>query len=430
MATDAIDFAGIEDSQVDQPVDNAVESQPQEQTDVQQPDEQQPEQQQDEQQQQLDGRRGPANIRASIKTASEQMPEHAQSFKELGNAYFREQAYRKEFATPAEAANAKGLIESVGGVDGISQLQERDQMYTAQDEFLRNGDPAILDDFFEDFPEGAASLAPHYLDKLATVNPQAFQEAIAPHAFGMLEQAGVGDYLKAIAEETDPARKNALAQRLSQWYEGQKAGVNNLKATRTQPNPGNDRISQREQQLQQREEQLFKQGVDSKVTASVEPKLNQVVEQYARKNRWNEEQKTEFRTRLLNDIAGQMDKDEGYKKQASLRYTNNSRTHDSVANYISNEFIRRMNDKDGAMATEAKVNKLFGRGTTQQPLQRQQQQQKPQPQPGGNGFVRIAAKPQDSQIDWNHKDAQVWFLTDKAKLKDGRLVTWKKPVLQ
>lgn len=378
----------------------------------------------------VDGRRGPQNIRNSIKAASEQMPEHAPALKELGNAYFREQAYRQVFPTPAEATSAKNLIESVGGVDGITQLQQRDQMYSVQDEFLRDGNPEVLDDFFEDFPEGAAALAPHYLERLQKANPEAFSNTVVPYAVGMLEQAGLGDYLKAIVGEKDAARKDALAQRLSQWFEQQQRGAADLKMTRTQPQPANDRLSRRETELQQREEQMFKTQTDSHVTSKVTPDLDRVVAQFQKRNKWTPEQAQEFRGRLLSDIASQMDKDEGYKKQAGLRYTNKSRTSASVGDYVANEFIRRMNDKDGALATESRFNKLIGRNPAQRTVQPANGQRTQQAAPGANGFIRIAAKPQDSQIDWNHPDAQVLFLTDRAKLKDGRMVTWRKAPVQ
>lgn len=428
MAAEALDFSTI-DSAVDDVQDQVIDTQDQDYTADRQTDDTEGGSGGERSSQQNDGekiagRRGPANMRNSIKAAAEALPDQAQHFKELGAAYFREQAYKQAFPTPQEAAGAKQLIESVGGIDGIAILQQRDAMYQQQDEFFKNGNPEILDDFFQDFPEGAAALAPHYLERLSKVNPEAFSAAVVPYAMGMLQSVGFGDYLKTITAETDPARAKALVQQLSQWFTSEQGKVQQLRQAQPK-NPGEDRVKQQQTELEQQREQLFKERVDEKISSSVDGQLNKVVDQFAKKNRWNDDQKQEFRNRLLQDVAAQMDKDDTYKKQANLRYSNKSRTHDSVASYIAGEFVRRMNDRDGALATESKVNKLFGRSATAaKPGTGVVKAGQPKTSPGG-GPVRTSGEPSHDQIDWSHKDAELWFIANKARLKNGRIVTWK-----
>ena len=89
METDALDFTAMETTDTaEAPLESPVESL------------EHPVDAQETQAENVDGRRGPANIRNSIKAASEALPEQAQAFKDLGNAYFREQAYKQHFATP------------------------------------------------------------------------------------------------------------------------------------------------------------------------------------------------------------------------------------------------------------------------------------------------------------------------------------------
>ncbi|MFP5230779.1 MAG: hypothetical protein ACLGXA_24445 [Acidobacteriota bacterium] len=427
MAAEALDFSAI-DSAVDDVQDQAFDNQ--EQTDDQVVDQQTDDSDgggdggaQQTQGEKVDGRRGPANIRNSIKAATEALPDQAQAFKELGGAYFREAAYKQHFGTPQEAASAKQLIESVGGVDGISTLQQRDAMYSQQDEFLKSGNPEIIDDFFSDFPEGAAALAPHYLEKLSKVNPEAFASAVVPYAVGMLQGVGFGDYLKAIVDETDPARAKKLVQQLSTWFNGEQGKVQQMRQAQPK-NPSNDRVKEQQTKLDQEREQLFHDRVNEKISSKVDVQLGKVVEQWAKKNGWNDEQKQEFRARLLQDVAAQMDKDDTYKKQAGLRYANKSRTHDTVANFISGEFLRRMNDKDGALATEAKVNKLFGKTTKVKPQTTGTPKAGgPKTAPGG-GAIKISAEPSQDQINWGHPDAEVLYIQNEAWLKNGRHVRW------
>lgn len=372
-------------------------------------------QQTDQQAVKIDGRKGPQAIRNAVKVASEAFPEQAGPLKEMADGYFREQAFKQVFPTPQDAASAKQLLETAGGVDGIAALQQRDAMYTTQDEFLKEGNPEVLDDFFEDFPEGAAALAPHYLEKLAKVNPDAFNQAIVPYALGMLQNVGLGAYLKTMAAEPDVKRKDALIAQLAQWFTGEQNKLANVR----KPEPVNDRLKQRETALTQRENDIFTRAVNDRVTGQVEAKLGPTVEQYAKKNGWNEEQKAEFRQRLLNDVAAQMDKDEIYKKQAGLRYSARGRSHDAVASFVAGEFVRRMNDKDGALATEAKMHKLFGKTAAARPGTGV-----PRPAPGQTGMVKVSAEPARDQIDWNHPNAELLYIQNKAKLKSGRMVTW------
>jgi hypothetical protein len=379
---------------------------------------QQPEQQGESEK--LDGRRGPQNIRNSIKAAAEALPDHAQAFKELGNAYFREQAYKQVFPTVQEATSAKQLIESVGGLDGLAQLQERDQLYTTQDEMLKNGDPAVLDDFFEDFPEGASALAPHYLDRLAKNNPEAFSAAVVPYVVGMLENAGIGNYLASILQEQDPARAKGMVEQLARWYQQQVQGAAQLK-TAAPKFPAQDRLKQEQTKIEQERENLFMEGVRTKVNASVQPELDRTIEQYTKQYKLNDTQKKYFQDIVQRRVVEELNNDATYKKQVDLRKASKSRTHDTVASYISGEFNRRLKDAAFTVAKElygapkAAVSQNTGvvkAGT-------------PKSTPSG-GPIYVSQRPPDAQLDLSRPGAELLLIKGQAYTKDGRFITWRK----
>ncbi|HZU11107.1 MAG TPA: hypothetical protein VFA02_14470 [Pseudacidobacterium sp.] len=368
----------------------------------------------------LDGRRGPQNIRNSIKAAAEALPDHAQAFKELGNSYFREQAYKQVFPTVQEATTAKNLIDSVGGLDGISQLQERDQLYTAQDDMLREGNPEVLDDFFEDFPEGAAALAPHYLDRLAKMNPEAFSSAVVPYVVGMLENAGIGNYLASILQEQDPARAKGMVEQLARWYQQQVQGAAQLK-TAAPKFPAQDRLKQEQTKIEQERENLFMEGVRTKVNASVQPELDRTIEQYTKQYKLNDTQKKYFQDIVQRRVVEELNNDATYKKQVDLRKASKSRTHDTVASYISGEFNRRLKDAAFTVAKElygapkAAVSQNTGvvkAGT-------------PKSTPSG-GPIYVSQRPPDAQLDLSRPGAELLLIKGQAYTKDGRFITWRK----
>lgn len=351
MATSTVDLSGLDtgnDEQIDQPVEQ-IQGDGASVVDSQSPVVDKP----------LDGRRGPQNIRDSVKAvaewaqnnAAEALPEHAQGIKALGDAFFREQAYKQHFPSPQEAANAKNLIEGLGGLEGATQLQQRIATYDAQDAGLKEGNPEVLDAAFKDFPEGMATLAPHFLEKLAQSNPQAFQNAVAPHVVAMLDQSGVGGFIESILKEGDADRKNGMLQQLQQWYNQQKQNVSAIQQP-SPKNPAQDRISQREQELNQREEQMFQGQVSEKVNTSVSPELNKHVDQYAKSYKLNDKQKARFSESVANRVAREMESDQTYMKQLEIRKANKGKTADSIASYISSEFNRRLKDAAFAEAQE------------------------------------------------------------------------------
>lgn len=371
---------------------------------------------------QTDGRRGPANIRAAIKAASEAMPEQAAHFKELGNAYFREQAFKQHFPTPQEAASAKQLIEGVGGLDGITQIQSRIAGYDAQDEGLKNGSPETIDALFKDFPEGAVALAPHYLVKLQATNPTAFSAAIAPHAVAMLDAAGVGGHLDALLNEADPARSKQMIKQLADWFAGQKSNIAQIKQAPVK-NPQADRVAEERKALDTEKESLFSERMAEKVNSSTGPEIKKVVDSYAKQHKWSPDQAVEFQNKLQKAIVDQMNADNTYKQQVALRKQNKARTPDTVASYISGEFNRRMNDKDGAMAVATAFNKFLGKtpGAATTGLVKAGQ---PQAAPGG-GPLLVSQRPQDSEFA-DYPGLSMDIIQGRAKLKNGRFVTWRK----
>ena len=354
-----------------------------------------------------DGRKGPASVRTAIKALSESAPEHAAALKALGASHFRAEAYRKEFATPAEAASAKALITDLGGVEGLANIQQSQAHYQAQDERLKAGDPAVLDTIFSEFGEGAAQLAPAYLEKLATSNPTALQAAVVPYAISMLENAGFSNTIKAIYNESDPAKVKQMVAGMYNWFQQQAQAAGQLNAKPTK-NPAEDRLKQQQTELQTERETLFTQGVSGKINTSLRPQIDRTIDQLAKKNKWNDEQKAEFGVRLANDIDRQMKADKTYISQTGIRYAAKNRTHDSVANYIAGEYMRVLNSKDGAMKSEAAFNRLIGKqtGTKQGTGTGVVKPTTPQTAVGG-GPVRVSQRPSDDAIDFSKTDTSL-----------------------
>lgn len=372
---------------------------------------------------QADGRRGSIEHRNAARAAIEALPEHAKAIREMAGHSFRLNEYRDTFPTVNDAKSAKQLIEGIGGVEGATALQSRIQAVDQQDEAIKAGSPEVIDAMFKDFPEGAAALGPHYLATLQKTNPEAYSSTVAPHAIAMLEQAGLSEHLTAMANEADPAKAKQMAAQAAAWLNGQKSTI---QQTRQQPakDPRQDKIAQGMQELETQRESMFMEGVTGKVNSSVTPEITKTVEQYAKQYKWNPEQKAEFQSRLQNDIVEQMKADKTYEQQVALRKANKGRTHDTVAGYIAGEFNRRLGDKEGALATAAKFNKLIGK-TGAAPTTGVVKAGTPNTAPGG-GPLLVSQRPSDSQLDLSRPGADMLLIQGRGYTKDGRFVTWRK----
>jgi len=359
-----------------------------------------------------------------FKDAASNYPDKAKLITQLKDTYFRTtEGYKAAYATPAEAAAAKSLVEGIGGPEGIAAIQERISTYDAQDEALKNGDPAALDSFFKDFPEGAAALAPVYLSKLAAANPEAMVAAVGPYAIGLLENVNFSGYLQALVNETDPAKAKSIAQQLLTWYSKTAQG---FAKTDNKPNAAQTQLTKDRESVAQEREKVFVDAVSTKVTATCTPVLGTEVDKYAKMYKLNDDQKKHYSKTLEETVVSEMNKDKGYQKQVDLRYAAKTRTHDTVSNYIAGEFNNRVKlkafdviksiygaAKGGTTTTKTGNGVVKPGGAMTAP---------------GGAPIRISAKPPDDRIDMNHRDAAMDLILDRAHLKDGRYVTWKKLV--
>lgn len=373
-------------------------------------------QQQDGQQAQLDGRRGPADVRGAIKAAAEALPEQAQTIKRLGDAYFRAEAYSKVFPKVEDAQAAKTLFDGVGGVEGVSKLMERGQQYDAQDEGLRSGDPAVLDAAFKDFPEGMATLAPHYLDRLAKSNPEAFENTIAPYAMGLLDRAGIPAHIAAMVAETDPARVKAMAGQLNEWVKRNGETVKTLR--QNAPAPQDAKLKEGMTKLEQEREAFFSQQVDSHVSAQSSGELTKVIDQYAKTYKLNDIQKQRFGSSLAQRIVGEMLADDTFKKQDGIRRT--SKDVAKVAEFRTAEFKRRLPD-----AAFKEAQELYG--ATQRPQNGTGEVKPggPKAAPGG-GPLLVSRAMDTADLDMSKDPKGYLFIANKGYRKaDGAFVTWK-----
>jgi hypothetical protein len=362
-------------------------------------------------------------IRDAVRALSEEHPEQAKLLKELADEHFKmESTYKKMFPTPEAASEAKELIEAVGGVDGVRGLQERIEAYDAQDNMLNIGDPKVLDEIFTQFPQGAAALAPAYLEKLAATDGQAFTNAVAPYVINMLHTAGVFNHLAGLLEEKDPERLTQGIQKLAEYFNGQINGVKSLraKAAANQGNAGNSAIEKERAALTAEKNQIFIDRVQSAAVAKITPTANATIAQQTKNFKLSETQVAHYKETLDKKIFDALNANKTYQNQLKIRISAKGVTPESLADYQAGEYNRVMKEIAFDVAKGIFGSPKGAAGQVKKPGAKPVIEAQVQGKP-----ILVSAQPADNNIDWNRPDAENNFIHNVAYLKNGRFVTWR-----
>lgn len=219
----------------------------------------------------VDGRTNPAAIRSALKAFRDADPKNAPLARELNDGYGRYTAYKSEFPTVAAAREARALLDAIGGSEGITGLQETVRSVNETDRLLYAGDAKVLDSLYEDMKsngsEGAfAKLAPAYLDKLRSVNEQAYFETLKPHFFQGLVDTGLPNVLQAIAkaaagDKPDIETIKQLVNGASEWFDNLRNSVE--ARDKSKLDPERQAFEKERSDFQTTKQKEFQEGVAS-----------------------------------------------------------------------------------------------------------------------------------------------------------------------
>lgn len=425
MADTTIDFAAI---------DGGAETQTDTQTDVSSAETQQGNQESQQQdtaqrgsgevtQQQAqpaaDGRRGPKEYRDAARAADQALPEHAKTIREMVANMARFNEYQTVFPNVNDARSAKELLDAFGGPAGAAELQQRISGYDAQEQGLESGDPAVLDSFFQDYPQGAATLAGPYLERLDKLNPQALREAVGPYAVRMLAEAGIPGYVASIMQETDAGRVQGMVKQLHEWMQGQSQAVQQLGRTQ-QSSPEAQRFQKEREQLQRERDTVFQDAVDTQAESIARPEVEKIIQQYAKPYKLSQSQMDHYRDSLVRAAIDSMNANQTYKSQMDVRKGAKNRTVQGLASYMAGEFTRSARD-----LADKTIKAIYGNapnGAAQQG-NGEVRATEARTAPGG-GPLKITYVPTNDQLDTSKPNFEMMRIQGRGYLKNGRFVDW------
>lgn len=234
----------------------------------------------------------------------------------LRKAYFSFNDLSKHFPSVREAQAAKIALDTVGGVEGIATLREQVQASEYLEQAAEAGDSSIIDDWAKDYPQGFRQVMPHAIRQYSQMDPQGFSKEIQPHLFEFLDRSQLADRLSeafdAIGNNNTQAAQTLL-RNIYQWIGAQKQFSE--QSRQQQQNPQADRLSDRENQLVQKEDALFRGEIGRDTYGYQQSQVKKALAPYLRGAKISEQAKNRLMSTVNQDVFDNLTADDGYQRQ-------------------------------------------------------------------------------------------------------------------
>lgn len=339
-------------------------------------------------------------------------------------------AYQQEFGTVQEARAAKASLESLGGEEGITSLQEEVGDYRNEIEQFSNGDPALLEQLYQSNPESTITAAQNLLRLLAESKLEHFDAAMIPAMNQRLENAEVYDSIAALKQfikDGDGQKAWDLIGKLEGWF-GRLKGIAEKTGEKVkQRDPERDRFDQERQKFESEKAQHN----DSLVAADVN-KLNnsatgKVVEQFFKDIKLGTEGRKEFVDKLNQKIWAAMKNDKAFQRQAKAIKERGDVQ--KTARFVSAKFTELLPDNFRALRNALYPSYKPGKAAPPKPAANgaapANGARPAAPAAGSNGA--LTTKPNREDVDWSKTSDVAWITGSGVVLKNGKTVNidWK-----
>lgn len=368
--------------------------------------------------------KGKTDFKSTYESIKEANPQAAEAYRK---DHFSTEAYKKAFATPREAVETRQLLDNIGGVEGLTQLQTDAEEYATELNQVASGDPEIIKSFLSN-PEtkgGIAKLVPTALSIMAAANKeidpelhQAFQDTVRPYFSSSLDtyvtpeiyQAGVS--LNRIVKQMEAAGQDTsqLENILGSLDKVYKYTTNIKSAVEK----GETTLSAKEKQLQQQsqevakqKEEIFMNQVRTSVNTTINASISKVVAPLIKGKNLTSEQKQDLVSGIMDLTTRQLQSNDKYQKQ--LKTLLKQRDSEKVAQFVKQNFDRLVSDNAKKVWARRGYSNLTAKSRTAV----------------NNSTTVLARKPKRDDVDWN-KTSDIDFMSGKAVLKGtGKQVSFK-----
>jgi len=415
----------------------------------------------------------PQNVRNYLKTLKAEGA-NAKIVKEIHNAYERINAYGDVYKTVQEARDARAVLESVGGAEGIETLRNFKDNVEASDQLLYEGNPEVVTNIVSDLKEqgrldALGKLASPFLEALFQFDKEGFQKAMLPYfvqdflgsEFPKVFDTEILPLLKALDEvkksedgksdvftysraQIAKALNEALAK-VNTWHNGRQKQVEESKKTVLTPemekfNRDKEAFNKEKTDFQTEKQSTFQQGVAQEAIAADKKALIKPLAEYLKAPFFKDfprETLQDLANSIMSDLRKTLKADAAYQMQMKALWKKADKDkileyHNAKVDSIAEDIVRGTVQRRypsfakgataaaGRVAAAAAKKEGAGAGTQQQPTGKGATYKDP---------IYVAQRPDRKNIDWTAPNADEHLIMGRALLKDTKKwVTWRKPM--
>lgn len=367
-----------------------------------------------------DNRTLSAPVRKALSDLKATNPE---GYKQVKAAVWSDREFRQLF--PEGATQAQQLLnqlDEIGGFDAVEELNGEVQDYRQLDTQWINGDPEFINTAVKAFPDGFKKLMPKMLDTYANVDRDGYNREMARVVAATLNAGQIPTtlyLLKRVFNSSQDQNLKTEGLQLVAGVEQFMKGISDEAAKRPQEtvNPKTEELSQREQQIAERErEQLFS-NIGSKSMAFQRGEIIRSLKDYAKGQAVTEGVSGAIVNEVIRSVMAQLGADEGFNTkydryidagdmQGALKLLN------TRAKQVIPEHFKKIAPK------YFRQPKLGGKPNGQKP-----NADKGKAAAAPQGWTKVSGPPSMDQIDRSKTDRGMIF-HNQAILSSGKKVYW------
>jgi hypothetical protein len=160
----------------------------------------------------------PKSVWASMRALKDVAPEHLPALREMSRTYGTLQGFKELWSRVEDARVDKSTLESFGGFEGLTKLQNIAERSEQINDMLERGDPKMLDDMIESSKEGFVKLMPEAIKRLERVDPQGHYETLLRPILSVFQKADLRGALETSMREMEAGTPDGF-RRAGEWVQ-------------------------------------------------------------------------------------------------------------------------------------------------------------------------------------------------------------------
>lgn len=347
----------------------------------------------------------------------------------LHDTYFRFETLKNELGveTVDQARVLKATLDSAGGVEGIASLQSKASTLDVTDANFDKGDPSVVKEMSEAYPEGFKKIAPQVLETLKAMDIKAYENVIRPHGVELLESAGFMDALGQIEEALkgeNPEAARKVLQTMAAWFNNQKKQAGDAAP---KVDPDREKFNKDVQEFESKKEREYRNGVGAAASVKYDALITKSLTPYIKSLKLSPAAQKLARNDIFAEVKKLNDANKTFGDSVKAAWASKTRDAKQIQAYIEANLDivvpKAVNSVMKSRYGGVAMPKTTPTATTPT------KDDKPNQKMGGAVMpVKLSREPSDGEIDWAKDKNQVLWLTNKAYLKSGpnkgKLVTW------